>query len=137
MRVFLVLLVLGVSASGIFGDFQDEYREPLQHQLELLKRLKCTPQLQKVPVKELLPPYSELLDQKLLTNVVAIRRCDESCAYCGGKIGYEFRKCLPVQVKSKTFAVIYFDDSGRRRYTHFKADEHLRCRCQYKQEKQE
>lgn len=134
MRVLLALLVLGTTASGIFGDLQDEYREPLQQQLNLLKKLKCTPKLQKVPVNELLLPHSELLDKKLLTNVVAIKRCDESCAYCGGKIGYEFRKCLPVQVIPKTFAVIYFDDNGRRRYTHFKANEHTRCRCQYQQD---
>lgn len=101
----------------------------IQRQLKRLWKMACEPVLKKVYVKQELAEYNELIDKRLLTNVVAIRRCDDSCSYCGTSSGMESERCQKAKWRRKRFLVIYFDDNGRRRHSHFKAEEHTECEC--------
>lgn len=109
----------------------DGHKKALQKQQKNLQKMKCVPKHQKFDVKSLLEADNDLIDKQLLTNVVAIKRCDDSCAYCGTPGGYEEKKCKPVKSKKKKFAVIYLGEKGQREQTYFKAEEHKRCSCQW------
>lgn len=101
----------------------------IERQLKRLKKMACQPVLKKVYVLQELAEYNELIDKRLLTNVVAIRRCDDSCSYCGTDKGLEVKRCQKAKWRRKRFHVIYFDDNGRRHHSHFRAEEHTQCEC--------
>lgn len=123
----LVLLAWCVDARPTSAD---GHKKALQKQLKNLQKMKCAPKHQKFEVRNLLEADNELIDKHLLTNVVAIKRCDDTCTYCGSRSGYEVKKCKPVKIKKKKFAVIYLAENGQREQAYFKADEHKRCSCQ-------
>ncbi|XP_069980719.1 uncharacterized protein [Penaeus vannamei] len=133
MDFSLALMVLVASMALVSGrpstPSEEEHKGALEKQVEALQRMKCEPKDQKFEVRSLLEPHNDLLDMNLLTNVVAIKRCDASCSYCGNAVGYEARKCQAVETRRRKFHVVYIGDDGGRKQSFFRAEEHLRCDC--------
>lgn len=130
--VAAALVCISISASGKSNSIlKTEKKEArIQKQLKRLRRMLCEPVLRKIYVKTLLSEFNTLHDKRLLTNVVAIRRCDDSIGFCGRNFtGTETQSCEKTKWKFKKFQVIYFGDNGKRRYAHFKAEEHEKCGC--------
>lgn len=132
MRVVLILgcvaaLALLVASKPLK---QDQASKGVQKQINQLKKLKCRPTKQKLNIRGLLPSHSELLDLNFFPKVVMLKRCDESCSYCGSNLGVETKTCQPAKTKKKKYYVYHYNTTGDKVYDFFKAEEHVRCGCQ-------
>lgn len=125
----LVLASISACVGGRSAPSPSQKEAKIRKQLKRLQKMACEPVLKKVYVKQELAEYNDLIDKRLLTNVVAIKRCDDSCSFCGSEKGLESMRCQKAQWKKRRFHVIYFDDNGQRRHAHFKAEEHSQCEC--------
>ncbi|XP_037784310.1 uncharacterized protein LOC119580305 [Penaeus monodon] len=129
LTVLVLATTLGFASCRPMDAFEPALQLAHELQLSLLQNMECEPKFLKFRVLDLLPPHNDLSDKKLLTNVVAVRRCSDSCSFCGNRKGNEIRKCQPTKKNMALVPVIYYDTDGQRRYTHFKTEEHLECEC--------
>lgn len=123
----LVVVVLAVTECRPVD--QNKARKGVEKQMKQLKKLKCKPRQQKLVVKDVLSADNDVKDADFWPQVVVVKRCDDSCSYCGDDIGVETKRCVPSKTKTKMFYLAQYDDQGNRHYTHFKTQEHLRCSC--------
>ncbi|MPC79459.1 hypothetical protein E2C01_073987 [Portunus trituberculatus] len=103
-------------------------RKKMKKQLKRLKGLGCKPKWTKVSVKEYIGKDDALLDKnRLLPEVVVVKRCIKSCSYCGNSLGSEHQECYPENKRNKTVIITYTDDVHN--YYKIRIPEHKSCRC--------
>lgn len=131
LGALVLAMTLGFASCRPKDAFEPALQKAHQLQLSLLQNMECEPKFLKFRVLDLLPPHNDLSDKMLLTNVVAIQRCSDSCSFCGNSKGNEVTRCQATRKNMAVVPVIYYDTDGQRRYTHFKTEEHLECDCLY------
>ena len=131
MKSALVLIFLGLAAALVNSQptkyQQEEASEVFDKQIEKLHSLKCEPKLQKIYLDRELAKH-DISDEFFRPKVLAVKRCDSSCSYCGGINGIERKSCQPSQKKTTVYYVIKYDSSGKV-YVPFNVEEHEKCEC--------
>lgn len=101
-------------------------REKIKRQKNKLRNLPpCKPMLLPVRIKDELNPYDNLLDQVIVTEVVAVQRCPVTVAFCHGS-----SHCGPTNSTPEEVVIQY---ESKNRTLHFIKKEvrkDLECSCQ-------
>nr|XP_045620178.1 uncharacterized protein LOC123771620 [Procambarus clarkii] len=100
-----------------------------ERQVKQLLKMRCKPRLTKVFVANEIGEADEKKDKDLFPQVVAVKRCDHNCSYCGDNAGREAKTCVAARTKIKNFTIRYYDDSQHRQYFKLPITEDTKCHC--------
>ena len=82
----------------------------------------------KVHVKPYIGGDNDILDKDLHPEVVVVKRCIESCSYCGDNGAAENQVCRPHVERKKTVIISYTSDDTRKSEK-VRIPEHKKCKC--------
>ncbi|KAG7163217.1 putative PDGF/VEGF domain-containing protein 1 [Homarus americanus] len=101
----------------------------ITRQMKKLKKMKCKPYLKMMYVKDLMEETDERKDRLVVPEVVAVKRCDESCSYCGNNLGQVRAKCTATKKRNRMYTVRYLDDNDNWKYMKFPVMVDSKCQC--------
>lgn len=131
----VVILMAAVCLPGVscFPSKQQDAknRKILLQQKEELDNLKCEPQTVVVRVLEELEFHDSLVDEDFFPKVVPVKRCSESCSFCGNSaMGIPGGRCQPVPESIEERSVLTYYFKGHKRvFQEVKVTEHTACKC--------
>lgn len=97
-------------------------------QIKLLGKLECKPKYTKIRVRPFISGDNEILDMDPYPEVVMVKRCVDTCSYCGNPFGFENQTCEPATEKNKTFFIFYQTRRGERIHK-VRIPVHKTCEC--------
>lgn len=126
------------------------FKKEIRKQVNALKRMKCKPIFQKVSTYDHIPDYHEYheLDRyEIFPQVLAVKKCNESCSYCHPKNGEfagqrrkqgmeEVMSCQVAKAEIKNYAIRAKDlETGKVSYFHIPLENDIGCECMPKRAK--
>ncbi|KAG7162917.1 Placenta growth factor-like [Homarus americanus] len=99
----------------------------INRQMKQVKKLKCKPYRKKVYVRDKV--QDERNDEELFPHVVVVKRCDNSCSFCGDSKGRELLNCVAIKTKMKKFTIYYEDEQKQRHYSELYLKQDMKCGC--------
>ncbi|KAG7162918.1 hypothetical protein Hamer_G001932 [Homarus americanus] len=101
----------------------------IARQILRLMKMKCKPYPKKMYVRDEMDETDDRRDKPLIPQVVSIRRCDDSCSYCGNTLGTERKRCVVTKEKINKFTIRYSDDQNQQQYFKLSIKVDRKCEC--------